>query len=876
MLKHIAAQVRIAELEHELAVYKTMLDRLPIMVWSKDFDGRYLAANQRVADVAGVETAQQIMGRTDHEVFPPEIAECYLSGDREVLASAQPILNEEPSPGGWQETGRQPLTDHTGKLIGTVGFARDITAQKQRCKLCGDGERQLSSFVANLPGFAYSARRSPTGRFSIPFASPGIKDIFGLPPEALHENIAPILALIHPEDAPRFKAAVVDTVDATAPIHHEARIQRPGQPERWIELRATPLREADGGILWHGLMLDISKRKRMEETLADREHEFRSLVENSQDIITRYDLDGRRIYANPSFAKSLQIDSSSVVGLPARQPIIPTTDGGEGIAQQIGEAVDTVIREQRPLEIELAGNFTDRPLRYCHVRFQPEFDEHGQLASVLGVARDITVLKETEQALRKTQNRLTALVDSMPDLVWMKDGEGVYLACNKAFEAFFGAPESAIVGRTDYDFVDRELADFFRQKDREAAIAGQLCINEETITYADDGRSGLLETRKIPVLGAAGEIIGILGISRDVTERKRLETELARREAEFRTIVENTSDTIARYDLNCRRLYCNPALAAASKVDIGELLGKTPAECSPFSPAAAETYTNVVRLVLTSAQACQTEVHWENNGIPACMQLRVTPEFDSAGQIVSAFAIGRDVSALKQSEEHLRQSHDILRALAQHREGEHEAERREIVRQIHEDLAQNLSALRMNIGLIQFNGAAAPFQPTLETMRDISDRCIVRIRDMVSMLRPTVLELGIVHALQWLTRDFAKRIGFKYDLDLPPQDDIGLDDEKSTFLFRAAREALVNITLHAAASQISLTLRKRDGRYRLSIRDNGRGFDTGRPYPAGAFGLIGLTEQAHHLGGILSVKSTLRQGTTLEIDLPATPPGAPR
>ena len=140
--------------------------------------------------------------------------------------------------------------------------------------------------------------------------------------------------------------------------------------------------------------------------------------------------------------------------------------------------------------------------------------------------RDLTQHKLTEQALRKTENRLTALVDAIPDLFWMKDVDGVYLACNPVFENFFGAPASTIIGKTDYDFVSREQADFFRQKDLEAIAARQLCINEESIIYADDGRNGLLETRKVPVTGAEGEILGVQGIGRDISELRNYESRL--------------------------------------------------------------------------------------------------------------------------------------------------------------------------------------------------------------------------------------------------------------------------------------------------------------------------------------------------------------
>jgi two-component system sensor histidine kinase/response regulator len=127
---------------------------------------------------------------------------------------------------------------------------------------------------------------------------------------------------------------------------------------------------------------------------------------------------------------------------------------------------------------------------------------------------------ETEHA------QLRTLVHAIPDLIWLKNADGVYLTCNPAFEDFFGASEAEIVGKTDYDFVDQQLADFFRENDRIAMAAGKPTRNEEWITYASDGRRGLLETTKMPMLTADGKLIGVLGIGHDITQQKAYEQEL--------------------------------------------------------------------------------------------------------------------------------------------------------------------------------------------------------------------------------------------------------------------------------------------------------------------------------------------------------------
>lgn len=134
-------------------------------------------------------------------------------------------------------------------------------------------------------------------------------------------------------------------------------------------------------------------------------------------------------------------------------------------------------------------------------------------------------------AQREAQFR--TLIHTIPDMVWLKDPQGVYLACNPAFERFFGAPEAAIQGRTDHDFLPKEEADFFRQKDREAMAAGGPRANEEWVTLADGGARVLLETLKTPMLDPSGTLIGVLGIGRDITDQDSHSRERAKLQAQL-------------------------------------------------------------------------------------------------------------------------------------------------------------------------------------------------------------------------------------------------------------------------------------------------------------------------------------------------------
>ena len=145
-----------------------------------------------------------------------------------------------------------------------------------------------------------------------------------------------------------------------------------------------------------------------------------------------------------------------------------------------------------------------------------------------------TAIEEAnKKALQKSEAHFRTLVNTIPDLIWLKDTDGVYLACNTTFERFFGAKETDILGKKDYDFVDKELADFFHIHDRKAIEAGRSTSNEEWITFADDGHKALFETTKTPMYGADGQVTGVLGIGHDITESRRAEEEKIKLETQL-------------------------------------------------------------------------------------------------------------------------------------------------------------------------------------------------------------------------------------------------------------------------------------------------------------------------------------------------------
>ncbi|MEI7663923.1 MAG: PAS domain S-box protein, partial [Bacteroidota bacterium] len=208
-------------------------------------------------------------------------------------------------------------------------------------------------------------------------------------------------------------------------------------------------------------------------------------------------------------------------------------------------------------------------------------DPEGKPLLISGLVLNTTERKQTEIALHNNEVRLRTLVQTIPDLVWLKDTDGVYQSCNKMFERFFGATEANIIGKTDYDFVSSEQADWFRSHDYAAMTAKKPISNEEWISYADDGTRVYLDTIKTPMYDSEGVVIGVLGISHDITKRKKSEVDLLESEEKFKSIYEGSYDAIML--MNHTGFFdCNPrTLEMFGLKNKADFIGLHPSELSP-------------------------------------------------------------------------------------------------------------------------------------------------------------------------------------------------------------------------------------------------------------------------------------------------------
>ena len=235
-----------------------------------------------------------------------------------------------------------------------------------------------------------------------------------------------------------------------------------------------------------------------------------------------------------------------------------------------------------------------------------------------------------------------------------------------------------------------------------------------------------------------------------------------------------------------------------------------------------------------------------------------------------------DVTERIQAERELEHSREELRNLSAHQQSVREEERTQIAREIHDELGQALTALKMDLSWLKNRLPAGekPLHAKARQMEKLADATIESVRRISQELRPGLLDdLGLAAAIEWQAADFQNRSGIVCKAQLEA-DDLDLDRDLATVLFRIFQETLTNIARHAVASKVNVRLERKEGRIILTVRDNGRGITKKQIDDGRSFGIIGMRERAHLFGGDLQITGRREAGTTVTVGIPLSGPSA--
>lgn len=563
--------------------------------------------------------------------------------------------------------------------------------------------------------------------------------------------------------------------------------------------------------------------------------------------------------ANPQAQEILLGGGRFFYGQGSLPPITLDPEASASVACLV-EACECCLRTTLPVaydgSLSLSGETSARIFR---IHLNPLADDNG-ITRIIVIGHDITVARAHEAALlqrAETEARMSSYFHSAP-------GDFFTIACNANGEwsLVFASPGLAATlessGCADFQHpvqllrllhpectvrVEAEL--FAAQRDFRPAVI------ECRLAERGDGERWI-ELRCTPRVFADGAVAWD-GVVLDISARKKIEAALTVSERAYRALTENAPDPILRMDSSGAILYANPAARAQLRSILQR--GSRIYEFSENALRKARETSGVFEAV-------------SERGEPRHFQCRAVPEMDESGKPLSALLIARDVTEMKESARRLAESSEQLRLLVNHGDAIREEERRRLARDIHEELGQLLTSMHLGLSslALEFGEMLPGLGKKVGDLLALVQISLRSTRELVSSLRPMALNSGIESGLVWLAENFFRYNQVRPKLQITPNTK-GLTENQATALFRIAQEALTNIARHAAASKVSLTLRREAGYWCFEVCDNGKGFDvSGRS--ANRFGLLGISERVVALGGHAEVVSEPGRGTQVLVRIP--------
>lgn len=435
-----------------------------------------------------------------------------------------------------------------------IAISKDITERKRMEEALANREQELRALAESSPGMMGCFHLRPDGIVCMPYVSANIRELFGLCPEDVADDAAPLLALNHQADAHRVMESIAESARTMTTWHMEYRILHPTRGERWMEGNTNPFPHPDGGIVWYGYVHDITERKQAE---AEKQHLI-NILEQSADFIGSADMQGRLLYHNRAARR--------IVGLPEDADLSNMNIADmhpewalkmveeQGIPALLKDGVwhgEVAVRHRDGREIPVSQLLVlhrdgdGKPL--FHSTIMRDITERKQAEDeikALNASLELRVLERTEELRRQTRY-LRTMIDTLPMMVWFKDTDSRFLVVNQGLAAACSHSVDSMVGKSDPDVWQREHAEAYRADDMEVMATGRLKTMEEPFVDAHNG-SVWVETFKAPVLDEDGRVLGTVGVSRDISERRAVEAARETALAEAERLARLRSEFMAR------------------------------------------------------------------------------------------------------------------------------------------------------------------------------------------------------------------------------------------------------------------------------------------------------------------------------------------
>ncbi|MEF2231823.1 MAG: PAS domain S-box protein [Pseudodesulfovibrio sp.] len=898
-------------------------------------DGRYDYISPGVAAITGY-TIQEFYDtpRFLKELSPQEWRPVFERWWEEYLAGNLrgeydfPIIHRDGSQ-RWINQRISLVRSDAGQPIAIEGVLTDVTARREAESELATARESLN-FIRKSTSDIFFRMRVPEGTYD--YLSPSVERVSGYTVQEYQDNPLLIQTIFHPDWRDYFEETWEEIRRGEIRPEYEFQFVHKSGEVRWARQRVILITDDDGRpVAIEGLATDVTLQKRTEEAIRESERKYRLLAENITDVVWTQDNDLNFTYATPSVRQlwgytfeELRIAGEQALFTPASKQLARDLRQRRQVQEEQGR-YDATHRT----EMELVRK--DGSVVWTEVVVSRLVGPDGLPTGYLGVARDVSERKKAEKALQESERRFRDLFEDSPISLWEEDLTRLkrYFDELKAsgvedFRQYFtGHPETLARCASLVDVVDVNKAtlDLLRAGSREELLgnldrvlteSSMAAFAEEMILLASGGSEyrGEITHRTFD-----DDIIWVFvhfavppeyrdTLSRvivsliDVTPRKRAEQALKESEERYRALVENSQEGVVVF-MDNSPVFVNEAtirlfgysLEDLQGLDILEILHPDDRErilCGSRFPGETGACRVLTRdgavkwiafsvkpimwngrdavLVINTDITTHKSLEAELRAIHARMEERIvlrTAELSQANRKLKEEVEQRE----KAQRQILSLTKDIIRV--------QEAERQRIARDLHDNVAQDLSSAVLKIKTM-FDGHG-DIDPELHRRGDAAARLMKKtvadVRSIAYGLRPPALDqLGLVRALENYCQEVARRAGLFIDFSSAGMEAGTLDSDAEINIYRMLQEGINNVVKHARATTVTVRVVRSHPDIILRIEDNGNGFDTDTRLPAAAkenrMGVRSMEERARLIGGSMEIQSLLGKGTRVIFTIP--------
>lgn len=524
------------ELRREKQTLFTLIENIPDYIYYKDISGKILITNKSLRNL--IKSQQNIKKSGSEVTFEDQLFE----GDGIILDQGAKISDrtlmvcDSNNSELYIDLSKYPIINKN-QIAGLIGIGRDISELKK-------AELQMTESQSNLHALIESSNDliwSVDSKLRLVIFNTAFAKFFR---EYYHKDVHPgdsILPLMPIKDRDFWKNSYNQVLKGE-PVNEELSVKL-DTISIYYECSLNPIFNKYLKVVGVSVVLtDISERKLAEHAIRENEERFRQLAENTSDAFILWDNTGI-LYANPAFEKIFGVSTEDAIkDITVIENMIADEDRNRYVKNRKKESLG----KQKPRNQQYMLKRGRKSSKLIWARHFPVYNVKGKIYRYVTVTSDLTEQKQLEEVLTATRSQQQALLDNIPFLAWLKDKNGRYISVNTPFADYYKVSSDDIIGKTDYDLLPIDTAKKFEKIDNQILSSGER-QSYETIEELFNGKEWI-EVNKSPIFNEKGDVIGLTGISRDITDRKRLEEAIIKNEEHFRALLQYSSDAITILD----------------------------------------------------------------------------------------------------------------------------------------------------------------------------------------------------------------------------------------------------------------------------------------------------------------------------------------